>query len=554
MAVSAAACTKDPATQVVVVLHAEAALLAQATSVHVTIRDDEGALVVDRSKALVQGEAAVAHVPLIPKGDNPARRFALSAVLVDATDKELARVEARSGYADRELRELHVWFDDACRGVSCGEGRTCQAGTCVGSCFSADPSGSTPRAHALCGECETCDATCVPASGIACGCPGETCSSGTCVPRERVRHVAAGMNHTCASLDSRDVYCWGSNQFDADGGNGQLGTGDESPTISRPRRVEGADGWRAVAAGVHHTCSLNEGAERFCWGANYKGEIAAPARVALQRTALQSSLPSLDTIVAGLAHTCGMQSNTTDLHCWGANHYGQVGNGRQAAGVFEPTLVGSGYASVTASGEHTCALRTDGTVHCWGFNDSGELGALVGTSSPVPVRPGCETSNLGNACFHDYQRLGLGWFHSCAIREGGALYCWGGNFNGQLGFKPATDFNQVEPTAIGAGIVWNDVAGGRSHTCALDDQGTLFCWGLNVDRQLGFASDGIVYTPTRVEVSAASRFVALALGEFHSCAVRTDRTLWCWGKNNVGQIGIGSVAPTPVAQPTRVCF
>jgi alpha-tubulin suppressor-like RCC1 family protein len=98
------------------------------------------------------------------------------------------------------------------------------------------------------------------------------------------------------------------------------------------------------------------------------------------------------------------------------------------------------------------------------------------------------------------------------------------------------------------------VAGGMSSTCALDEAGALFCWGLNEDRQLGIADIDFVGVPTRVDVDAPGGWRELGLGEHHACAIRADRTLWCWGRNRDGQIGIGSATEAPVAQPTRVCF
>ncbi len=554
-------CSKSTATEVVVILHAEPELLAQSKSVQVTVRDDEGAITLDGPKTIVPGEASIAHVPLIPKGNNPSRRFALTAKLLDATGTELAHVEARSGYVAGELRELHIWFDDACRGISCEAGRTCQGGTCAGSCFGAEPVGATTRSNTVCGECETCQAACVAHSGLPCGCPAEKCSAGTCVPNpdKIVRHVATGQDHTCAALATGAVYCWGLNEFDKDGGTnagtGQLGIGAGTPkVVPTPTLVEGANGWRSVAAGVHHTCAVDEGYGRTCWGQNYKGELGGPSPLGFQPTPVDAPArsPALDAVVSGNAHSCGLRAQT-ELFCWGSNAFGNTGVDVKTAPVYEPQSIGTGYSFVAAGGDHTCAIA-DGKVACWGFNDSSELGAS-GPSSSAPLHAGCESSNSPTACFKDYEQLGLGWYHSCGIRKGGALYCWGGNYNGQLGFpSPTANMNHPDPKPVAPQIAWSGVAGGHSHTCAFDVHGTLYCWGLNDNHQLGFDSTGIVSTPTQVDTAVPSSFVLLALGDAHSCAVRADRTLWCWGKNVSGQIGIKTASDTPVRRPKRVCF
>jgi alpha-tubulin suppressor-like RCC1 family protein len=137
----------------------------------------------------------------------------------------------------------------------------------------------------------------------------------------------------------------------------------------------------------------------------------------------------------------------------------------------------------------------------------------------------------------------------------GEMYCWGGNQNGQLGIGPPTSsFQESEPQRVMSEEQWADVDGGRSYTCALNREGALFCWGLNEDRQLGIDTADFISTPTRVPVDDSSGFRSLGVGQYHACAVREDRTVWCWGRNTDGQVGIGRATEQPVSVPTRVCL
>jgi alpha-tubulin suppressor-like RCC1 family protein len=240
--------------------------------------------------------------------------------------------------------------------------------------------------------------------------------------------------------------------------------------------------------------------------------------------------------------------------CWGYNERGNLGVGTLTRAEL-PVQVGRGYSGVSAGGDHACAVRIDGELECWGYNDSLELGVPGASAIPSPVRPGCEPANAGDRCFSDWTAVGVGAFHSCAVRASGELYCWGGNLNGQLGIGPmGSTKDQAEPQRVAGNVRWASVAGGDRHTCALDLNGALYCWGMNEDRQLGIPNADFVSLPTRIDADAPDGWRALGLGERHSCAVRADRTLWCWGLNSSGQAGIGTVTETPAPRPRRVCF
>jgi alpha-tubulin suppressor-like RCC1 family protein len=203
---------------------------------------------------------------------------------------------------------------------------------------------------------------------------------------------------------------------------------------------------------------------------------------------------------------------------------------------------------VTAGGFHACGRKRDGTLWCWGLNGSGELGVGDAVNRFEPVQTGCDAGR----CFEDWVAVAAGDFHTCAIREGGELWCWGGGLNGQLGVGPLMDRDSSRPLPVSDGA-WRAVSGGQSHTCGIRDDATLWCWGRNDFGQLGVGDLERRDVPTRVLAPGGDQWVRVGAGRDHTCAVRSDETLWCWGWNEDGQLGIGA-AGEDGPSPRRVCF
>jgi alpha-tubulin suppressor-like RCC1 family protein len=553
LAAGGVGCNRGVATEVIVSLSADASFSHTAATLHVEIENDDGAIVLARDKTIPAGALELARIPLVPKNGDPTRRFRLAAKLLDAAGTPLAYLRAEAGYRDGELGQLNLAFTKECaRHDDCGAGRTCDLGRCVGDCFDPGDATHVELDRPTCGECERCANACVAADGAACGCPGETCSGASCVPRTRVLLADAGSTHTCAALDDGTTWCWGSTMLSGTSGPGLLGTGPDGVDSPKPVEVSGATCRRALTATGGHTCCSGIDA-RYCWGENEVGELGGDIGN-LSATPHRFQDPfALEALASGFRHTCGLTGDGR-LFCWGYNERGNLGIGTTTQAELTPVEVGDRYAQVAAGGDHTCGVTTSGELRCWGYNDSNELG-VPGADSPAPLRSGCEAANAGTACFDDWIAVGTGAFHTCGIRSSGDLYCWGGNQNGQLGIGPPTNsFQESEPHRIQSNELWADVAGGRSYTCALTRLGALYCWGLNEDRQLGIPEVDFVNAPAAVVTDAPGGFRQLGLGDYHACAIRADRTLWCWGRNRDGQVGIGVTSETPVERPARVCF
>jgi alpha-tubulin suppressor-like RCC1 family protein len=304
----------------------------------------------------------------------------------------------------------------------------------------------------------------------------------------------------------------------------------------------------AVTAGLSHTCALNAAGSVLCWGDNTYGQLGTGTRTLAASNPYPRSVSVLTdakAVAAGDAHTCAL---TTDgwVMCWGSNAYGQLGDGTTVSQIAPVTVTGliSGVQQIAAGGTHTCALTAAGGIKCWGDQ----------TASPEDV-PGL-TSGVS--------AIAAGFMHTCAIvgdaATGGAVQCWGANDTGQLGNGTTTSSSTpvavqgldsgVKAISAGGAPVDRFTAGG--HSCAVTTAGAVKCWGWNDEGQLG---DGtIVNRLAPVNVTGiASGALDVSAGDKHTCAliggaVAGTAGVKCWGQNRYGQLGVGTTEayPTPV--------
>ncbi|HUK95675.1 MAG TPA: PASTA domain-containing protein [Gaiellaceae bacterium] len=245
-------------------------------------------------------------------------------------------------------------------------------------------------------------------------------------------------------------------------------------------------------------------------------------------------------IAAGGLHTC-LLTSAGAVKCWGYNRYGQLGDGTTTdrhAPVAVSGLAG-GVAAIAAGYDHTCALTSAGGVECWGWNKYGQLGDGTTTDRRRPVDVSGLTSGVA--------AIAPGGGHTCALTSAGGVECWGDDEVGQLGDGTLTQrYTPVDVSGLTSGVA--AIAAGAAHTCALTSAGGVKCWG---DDELGQLGDGTLtqhYAP--VDVSGlTSGVVAIAAGGDHACALTTAGGVKCWGDNTGGQLGDGTNegSSTPVA-------
>ena len=248
-------------------------------------------------------------------------------------------------------------------------------------------------------------------------------------------------------------------------------------------------------------------------------------------------------ISAGASHTLCVRNNGT-LWSWGSGSNGRLGNGGTSSNTV-PTQVGSlaTWVDCAAGSAHSLGLRSDGTLWAWGQNSNGQLGLGNTTQQTSPTQIGTGTT---------WADMSAGGSHSLAIKTDGTLWAWGLNSSGQLGLGNTTQ--QTSPTQVGAATNWAFVAAGYNYSLAIKTNGTLWAWGQNSNGQLGLGNTTSPYTsPTQVGSATTWRWVSAANGtsNWFSLGVRSDGTLWSWGTNSNGQLGLGNTT-SPYTSPTQV--
>lgn len=296
-------------------------------------------------------------------------------------------------------------------------------------------------------------------------------------------------------------------------------------------------------------------------------------------------IPAIVQISVGFDHVCARAVDRT-VYCWGGNGSGQLGDGTTIDRRSPTPVPGlADVAYVSASDRGTCARTMAGDVYCWGDNTDGASGDGTGVDSSTPVRltlpgpatlivrgwsHGCALVGGGLQCWGASDYLGLQDATTPALSPiplsvpgapirsfsmqgptfvvaGDSVYAWGRNPAGQLGTGNTVDATTPTPVVGLDGAMTFDVGAGAFHGCARL-AGEVRCWGHNPEGEVG---NGNTVTPVTAPVAVALSSAArdLAVGFQHSCAILTDDTVQCWGRNDFGEVGNGTttVQPAPVA-------
>jgi alpha-tubulin suppressor-like RCC1 family protein len=344
---------------------------------------------------------------------------------------------------------------------------------------------------------------------------------------------AAGAQHVCAAANNRRVYCWGDND------DGQIGIGTTSFLQAVPKLVALGPGAVSVAAGGGHSCALTTTGTAYCWGRNQLGQLGrgpAPGDPLLPSSVLTSQ--QLITVTGGGNHTCGL-GTSDDISCWGANIFGQVGDGSTLdRPTPRPVNAATTWNAVATGANHSCAIATDHTAWCWGANSDGQLGDSTTTNRDVPTVV---------VSGQQFVTIAAGGGHTCALTTAGAIYCWGRNLQGQTG-TGLPDSIVAVPTAAATVLTFRAVTAGAQHSCGIATDSAAYCWGENGAGQLGDSSN--TPRPTPVLVHGGLRFQSLSAGAAFTCGLTGGLVMYCWGDGTQGQLGRALIGSSTV--PVRV--
>ncbi len=373
--------------------------------------------------------------------------------------------------------------------------------------------------------------------------------------------ITTGYSQTCAIASGRG-YCWGPG--DEQLGDGSTG-GSGTPVAVDTTGALAGKTLTQISAGDDFTCALDTSGRAYCWGANVYGELgdgstAGTAEPVAVNTSGVLAGKALTQISAGAQHACALDA-AGRAYCWGLNIDGELGDGTTTdshvpvAVDTGGVLAGKTLAKLAGGDTSTCALDSTGAAYCWGANDVGELGDGATASSTVPVAvdlPGKTLTSITGGV------IGRGF---CALDSSGSAFCWGSG-NSENSDVP------VPAGADGAlaGQKLTQISTSGYHTCALDSTGAAYCWGDNYDGELGDGTRVSSALPVAVDTTGVLAGKVLtqisAGGNFWTCAADTTGAVYCWGDNSQGALGDGraagpsgvpvQVGPSPPASVTAV--
>ena len=228
------------------------------------------------------------------------------------------------------------------------------------------------------------------------------------------------------------------------------------------------------------------------------------------------------------------------LYTWGLNNFGQIGDGT-TTWRSSPTQIGAGssWTAVGVGHRFTLAVKDTGSLWSWGVGSNGELGLGNQTNYSSPKQVGALTN---------WSKVYGGTAFSVAIKTDGTLWTWGSPNDGRLGFVAATTY-VTSPTQVGSLTNWSIAAPGQNHCAAIKTDGTLWVWGSNSYGKLGLGNTTNYSSPK--QVGTATNWSSVSCGEQHIMAVKTNGTLWAiGGYNGQGELGLGNI--TSYSSPVQV--
>lgn len=309
----------------------------------------------------------------------------------------------------------------------------------------------------------------------------------------------------------------------------------------------------AIMGGEHHNFALKSDGTVWAWGGNFVGQLGDGTYTNTVLPVQVSGLTSVRSLGGRGYHSLAVKSNGT-VWAWGWNSRGQLGHDTSATPCPAP-LAGTTCSNVpvqvigitnpltvTGGGFFSLALMSDHTLQGWGANEYGQLGdgSYTDRSAPVPV-----SSVLNNVV-----QVSAGWKHAVALRSDGTVWTWGDNTYGQIGNAITSTVGISVPFQVAGLSNVTAVSGGDRFTAILKADGTVWTWGWNGFGQLGDGTN--IDRSTPVQVKGLYNVIFIAARDYHTLAIKSDGSVWAWGSGDNGELGDNMTADSTI--PVQVLF
>ena len=331
-----------------------------------------------------------------------------------------------------------------------------------------------------------------------------------------------------------ELFTWGN------GGDGRLGLIIATNKFTPVTTSAGGTNWKQVSGSNRHCAAIKTDGTLWTWGYGPSGQLG-------DNTITSKSTPvttfaggtNWKQVSSGGYHCAAIKTDGT-LWTWGFGAQGQLGDNTVTSKSTPVTTFagGTNWKQVSGGHRHCAAIKTDGTLWTWGFGAQGQLGTNTLTDKSTPV-----TTFAGGT---NWKQVSSGRFYCAAIKTDGTLWTWGDGADGRLGDNTVT--NKSTPvTTFAGGTNWKQVSGGANQCAAIKTDGTLWTWGNGGDGQLGDNTVTNKSTPVTT-FAGGTNWKQVSAGGAQCAAIKTDGTLWTWGRNQYGQLGTNTVTSksTPV--------
>ena len=349
--------------------------------------------------------------------------------------------------------------------------------------------------------------------------------------------IAASPYYSTAAIQSNGtLWAWGYNSY------GQAGQGNTT-NYSSPVQVGALTVWKQISCGYQCVMAIQSNGTLWSWGSNNQGQLGQGNISSYSSPVQVGALSTWTKVACGYIQTLAIQSNGT-LWAWGYNGFGTLGQGN-TTNYSSPVQVGalSVWTQVTSSYYSAAAIQSNGTLWSWGANSYGQLGLNTNINYSSPVQVGT-TSNWSQVAMQQYNIGAI-------LQSSGTLYASGNNTFGSLGNNSTT--GQSSPVTILSPSYgpWNKIVAAYDTTIAIQNNGTLWSCGYNIYGQLGLNTTTVSIS-TFVQVGSLSAWTQIAGAKTQILALQSNGTLWGWGSNSYGQLGLNTSTLTGVLSPVQV--